>query len=102
QLSEPLLHLLRNAVDHGIEPLAVRRAAGKPESGRIAVRASHEGTDVLIEVEDDGAGLDLDRIRNAAVAKGFTTHGAAATMPPEAVYAFIFEPGFSTAAKVTE
>jgi chemosensory pili system protein ChpA (sensor histidine kinase/response regulator) len=102
QMSDPLLHLLRNAVDHGIEPAERRAAAGKPERGRITVRASHQGTDVLIEVEDDGAGLDVEKIRRAAVTRGFVSDADAAALTPDAVFAFIFEPGFSTAERVTE
>jgi chemosensory pili system protein ChpA (sensor histidine kinase/response regulator) len=100
QMSDPLLHLLRNAVDHGIEPAEQRLAAGKPARGRVTVRACHEGTDVLIEVDDDGAGLSLDRIRRTAVAKGYLAESA--TVPDDAVFNFIFEPGFSTAERVTE
>jgi chemosensory pili system protein ChpA (sensor histidine kinase/response regulator) len=102
QMADPLLHLLRNAVDHGIESPARRRAAGKPERGQITVRAFHEGTDVLIEVQDDGGGLDVDRIRRTAIARGLTTEAAAAAMTPDALYGFIFEPGFSTAEHVSE
>jgi len=102
QMADPLLHLLRNAVDHGIESREQRLAARKPERGQIAVRAFHEGTDVLIEVQDDGAGLDVDRIRNTAIARGLVTDAAAATMTPDAVHGFIFEPGFSTASHVSE
>jgi chemosensory pili system protein ChpA (sensor histidine kinase/response regulator) len=102
QMADPLLHLLRNAVDHGIEDAGRRLAAGKPERGQITVRAFHEGTDVLIEVEDDGAGLDVDKIRQTAIANGHVSDAAAATMSADALFAFIFEPGFSTADRVTE
>jgi chemosensory pili system protein ChpA (sensor histidine kinase/response regulator) len=102
QMSEPLLHLLRNAVDHGIESPERRSASGKSANGRITVRAFHEGTDVLIEVEDDGAGLDVDRIRRTAIARGYVTESAAATMGADALFGYIFEPGFSTAERVTE
>ncbi|MFI5179493.1 MAG: chemotaxis protein CheW [Vicinamibacterales bacterium] len=102
QMADPLLHLLRNAVDHGIEARERRLAAGKPERGQITVRAFHEGTDVLIEVQDDGGGLDIDRIRRTAVARGLTTEAAAATMTADTLYGFIFEPGFSTAEHVSE
>jgi chemosensory pili system protein ChpA (sensor histidine kinase/response regulator) len=102
QMADPLLHLLRNAVDHGIEDSDRRVAAGKSERGQITVRAFHEGTDVLIEVQDDGAGLDLERIRQSAIARGLVSESAAAAMSPEAIYAFIFEAGFSTAKQVSE
>jgi chemosensory pili system protein ChpA (sensor histidine kinase/response regulator) len=102
QMADPLLHLLRNAVDHGIESRERRLAAGKPERGQIAVRAFHEGTDVLIEVQDDGGGLDVDRIRQTAIARGLVTEAAAAGMAPDVLYGFIFEPGFSTAEQVSE
>ena len=102
QMADPLLHLLRNAIDHGIEHAAQRLADGKPERGRVTVRAFHEGTDVLIEVEDDGAGLDLEKIRATAIRKGFVTAEAAPMLNADAVFAMIFEPGFSTAANVTE
>jgi len=101
-MADPLLHLLRNAVDHGIEAPEARRAAGKAERGKVTVRAFHEGTDVLIEVEDDGAGLDLDRIRQTGIDKGFVTEAAARTMSPDALYGLIFEQGFSTARRISE
>jgi chemosensory pili system protein ChpA (sensor histidine kinase/response regulator) len=102
QMADPLLHLLRNAVDHGIESREQRLAAGKPERGQITVRAFHEGTDVLIEVQDDGGGLDVDRIRRTAIERGLVTEAVAATMTADALYGFIFEPGFSTAEQVSE
>ena len=100
QMSDPILHLLRNGIDHGIEPPERRAAANKPAHGSITVRARHEGTDVLIEVEDDGAGLDAERIRQTAIAKGYIDANTATT--PEGLHALIFEPGFSTASAVTE
>jgi len=102
QMAEPLLHLLRNAVDHGIESAASRAAAGKPARGRIRVRALHEGTDVLIEVEDDGSGLSAERIRRTAIAKGYLNEAEAAATTDETIVNYIFEPGFSTAEHVTE
>ncbi|MBI2219955.1 MAG: response regulator [Acidobacteria bacterium] len=102
EMSDPLLHLLRNAVDHGIETPAERLAAGKPARGRIAVRASHEGTDVLIEVQDDGAGLDLERIRRTAVERGYASEADAGTLSEEELIALVFEPGFSTARRLSE
>jgi chemosensory pili system protein ChpA (sensor histidine kinase/response regulator) len=102
QMADPLLHLLRNAVDHGIESRQQRLASGKPERGQITVRAFHEGTDVLIEVQDDGAGLDIEKIRRIAITRGLVTEAAAEGMSADAVQAFIFEPGFSTADQVSE
>jgi chemosensory pili system protein ChpA (sensor histidine kinase/response regulator) len=102
QMSDPLLHLLRNAVDHGIEAADRRAASGKSPRGRVTVRASHHGTDVLIEVADDGGGLDIERIRRTAIAKGHVGEAEASTLAPDALFAFIFEPGFSTAEHVTE
>jgi chemosensory pili system protein ChpA (sensor histidine kinase/response regulator) len=101
-MADPLLHLLRNAVDHGIETAERRRAAGKPEHGRIVVRGFHDGTDVVIEVEDDGKGLDVERIRRTAVERGLVGEAEAANLAPDALFDYIFEPGFSTASKVSE
>jgi chemosensory pili system protein ChpA (sensor histidine kinase/response regulator) len=102
QMADPLLHLLRNAVDHGIESGQQRLTAGKPERGQITVRAFHEGTDVLIEVQDDGKGLDIEKIRRIAIERGLVTEAAAESLSGDAVQAFIFEPGFSTADHISE
>jgi chemosensory pili system protein ChpA (sensor histidine kinase/response regulator) len=102
EMADALVHLLRNAVDHGIEPPAVRAAAGKSERGRIAVRAYHEGTDAVIEVADDGRGLDAEGIRRTAVDRGYVTEADAAQMALDDLTPFVFEPGFSTAAQVSE
>ncbi len=102
EMADSLIHLLRNAVDHGIEPPAVRAALGKPDRGRITVRAYHEGTDAVIEVEDDGGGLDLEGIRRTAVEKGYLADGDAAQLTAEDLSQFVFEPGFSTARRVSE
>ncbi|HZT75834.1 MAG TPA: response regulator [Vicinamibacterales bacterium] len=101
-MADPLLHLLRNAIDHGIEAPGVRIAHGKSERGRVIVRAAHDGTDVLLEIADDGAGLDLDRIRSIAVERGYVTESDAAALTDDDLSSFIFEPGFSTASHVTE
>ncbi len=102
EMSDPLMHLLRNAVDHGIEPPGVRESAGKPREGRIVVRAYHEGTDVILEVQDDGRGLDLERIRRTVVERGYVSEAEAATLGADALTSYVFEPGFSTATRVTE
>lgn len=100
-IRDPLLHAARNAVDHGIEPLAARRAAGKPDCGQLVLRAFHEGGQVNVEITDDGAGLDVERIRARAIKRGLTTAERAAQLGERAVMRFIFEPGFSTADVVT-
>lgn len=102
EMTDPLLHLIRNAVDHGIEPPSVRRAAGKPERGRITIRAAHESTDVLLTVTDDGAGLDRERIRRTAVDRGYASEAEAATLEADHLFNLIFEPGFSTAERLSE
>jgi two-component system, chemotaxis family, sensor kinase CheA len=100
-LDEPLLHLVRNAADHGIESPEARRAAGKPEEGRIVLRASREGNQILIEVADDGRGIDPAAVKQAAAAKGLLTEGEAALVDEDALQ-LVFRPGLSTARQVTE
>jgi two-component system chemotaxis sensor kinase CheA len=100
-IRDPLTHLVRNAVDHGIEAPAVREAAGKPRAGTLSLRAFNESGQVTIEVHDDGAGIGVDAVRSKAVSKGLVTAEAAALLPDDRILQFIFEPGFSTAAKVT-
>ncbi|MEP9358335.1 chemotaxis protein CheA [Sphingomonas sp. KR3-1] len=101
-LFEPLLHLVRNAIDHGLEDAATRKAAGKPAQGRVTLSASRDGDAILVTLEDDGAGIDPDRIRAAAVARGLLGEEAAAQLSDAAALRLIFAPGFSTAAQVTE
>jgi two-component system, chemotaxis family, sensor kinase CheA len=100
-IRDPLTHLVRNAVDHGIEPPAVREAKGKPRAGRLLLRAFHESGQVTIEVQDDGAGIPVEAVRAKAVARGLIDAAAAALLPDDRVLQFIFEPGFSTATQVT-
>ncbi len=100
-VKDPLTHLVRNAVDHGIETPAVRQKAGKTPSGCVRLRAFHEGGQVNIEIGDDGAGLDVERIRAKAVERGMISAGQAARMTEHEVFSLIFLPGFSTAEKVT-
>ncbi|MFM8379627.1 MAG: chemotaxis protein CheA [Planctomycetia bacterium] len=100
-IRDPLTHLVRNAVDHGIEPPDVRVARGKPPAGSLALRAFNESGQVTIEVEDDGGGIAVATVRDKAVAKGLVSAEQAATLPDERILQFIFEPGFSTAATVT-
>ena len=98
---DPLTHLIRNSVDHGIELPDVRRAAGKPETGTLLLRAFHEGGKVNIEISDDGAGIDPDRLRAKAVAVGLVSREAAAAMSDRDATNLIFSAGFSTAQAVT-
>jgi two-component system chemotaxis sensor kinase CheA len=100
-LFEPLLHVLRNAVDHGVEAPAKRLAAGKPETATITLRGLREGEHVVIEVTDDGGGIDVSRVRQVAIERGVVTPEAIASMEDEAVQDLIFAPGFSTAAEVS-
>ena len=99
QLAEPLVHLLRNSIDHGIEPADVRVAAGKPAQGTIRLVAAHRGSDVMVSIEDDGKGLDRSAIRAKAVAKGLIA--ADANLSEKELLNLILLPGFSTAASVT-
>lgn len=100
-IRDPLTHLLRNAVDHGIEPPQTRVERGKPAAGKLALRAFHESGQVTIEITDDGGGIRVDAVREKAVARGLVTAEQAAFLSDERVFQFIFEPGFSTAATVT-
>jgi two-component system chemotaxis sensor kinase CheA len=100
-IKDPLTHIVRNSVDHGIETPEQRAAAGKPEEGRLFLRAFHEGGQVNIEVTDDGAGIDLERVRARAVERNLLSAEQAARMGEREVATLIFLPGFSTAAAVT-
>jgi chemotaxis protein histidine kinase CheA len=100
-IKDPLTHLVRNAVDHGIEPPEVRQAAGKNPEGLLFLHAFHEGGQVNIEISDDGAGLDLERVRNKAIQKGLITPEQASRMSEREITNLVFLPGLSTAEKVT-
>jgi chemosensory pili system protein ChpA (sensor histidine kinase/response regulator) len=100
RLVDPLVHLVRNAVYHGIEPTAVRLSHGKPATGTVYLHAAHRGNSVIIEVEDDGAGLDLHRIKAKAVRLGLVRQELADALPEAEIIKFIFVPGFSTAESV--
>ena len=100
-IQDPLTHLVRNSVDHGIETPEVRVAAGKPAEGCLTLRAFHENAEVNIEISDDGAGIDLNRVRQKAVEKGLITSEKAGGMDDREVLDLIFLPGFSTAQAVT-
>ncbi|HTS37745.1 MAG TPA: chemotaxis protein CheW [Candidatus Solibacter sp.] len=100
-VKDPLTHLVRNSIDHGIEIPATRARMGKPASGCLALRAFHEGGQVNIEIADDGAGLNLERIRSKAIERGIISADQASRMPDREIFNLIFLPGFSTAEKVT-
>ena len=100
-LFEPLLHVVRNAIDHGIEPAAGRAAAGKPPVGTISLRARRQDEFVVIDVADDGGGIDVARVRQTAIARGVATTEGIAALADSAVVELIFAPGFSTAPNIT-
>ncbi len=102
EVGEPLIHLLRNSIDHGIETPDERRKAGKNSVGKIRLSAQRSGDNVIIEVEDDGAGLDPERLRKSAVEKGFVSEDEAGKMSRNELVSMIFLPGFSTSSEVDE
>jgi len=102
QIGDPLVHLVRNAVDHGLEDPEKRRRCGKPTSGRLLLRASNEAGNVVLQVEDDGRGLDAEALKLKAVEKGLVTPEAASGMSHAEACRLVFLPGLSTAKKVTE
>ncbi len=102
QIYDPLVHILRNAVDHGIENPKVRRGVGKPPVGQIQLRARHEQNSVIIEISDDGSGIDPEKIRETAVRKGLLTPEAALALTDDQAINLIFLPGFSSAEKVSD
>ena len=99
KLGDPLMHLVRNAIDHGIESAALRAAHGKPATGHVGLNAYHDSGSIVIEVIDDGGGLPKEKIRSKAVEKGLIAEDAQLT--DNEIVNLIFEPGFSTADKVT-
>jgi len=101
-LAEPLMHVVRNAVDHGVEDAEERIAAGKPARGTVYLNAYHQGTQVVIEVRDDGRGIDLAEIRKLAIEKGIVKAGEMERLSDSEAMNLIFEPGFSTSTQVTE
>ncbi|MEA9559624.1 chemotaxis protein CheA [Xanthomonas campestris] len=101
-LADPLVHLVRNAIDHGIESPALREATGKPRSGHVRLSAQQEGDYVSIEIQDDGAGIDPERLREIARNKGLIDAEAAARLSTDECLHLIFMPGFSTKAEVTD
>ncbi|RMG20641.1 MAG: chemotaxis protein CheA, partial [Deltaproteobacteria bacterium] len=102
ELSDPLMHLLRNAIDHGIEPAEERAAKGKPTAGRITIRAAQKGSHVTIEVADDGRGLDVEAITQRALERGLVSEAQLNEMSERDRLNLIFVPGFSTKDSVTE
>jgi signal transduction histidine kinase len=99
RLNDPLIHLIRNAIDHGLEVPDARLAAGKPEPGRITLSARHAGAEVLVSISDDGRGLDRDRIQARAEAQGLVPAGA--KLSDGELFLILFQPGFSTSSEVT-
>ena len=102
EIGEPLVHLLRNSLDHGIEGPHERLAKGKPETGTLKLSARHEGNGVIIEVEDDGKGFDVNEILRTAINKGLISSSEASKLSEEEIYNFVFLPGFSTKTVSTE
>ncbi len=99
EIGDPLVHMVRNGLDHGLESTAARIAAGKPETGTLQLKAYHQGSNIVIELEDDGRGIDPDRVYRKAVEKGVIAAGA--TLSRDEILALILAPGFSTAEKIT-
>lgn len=102
EIGDPLLHLLRNAIDHGIESKEERVAKGKQPIGTVKLDAHHEGNNVVIEVSDDGRGLDREKILKRAIERGLIDEASATTLTDEKIFSFIFEPGFSTTEEVSD
>ncbi|HZL06149.1 MAG TPA: hybrid sensor histidine kinase/response regulator [Coriobacteriia bacterium] len=102
EINDPLIHIVRNAIDHGIETPEARRAAGKPGRGRVCIAARQEGDRIVIEVSDDGAGIDPDHIREVAEQRGYVTPAEAAALSDRQAMYLIFEPGFTTSSIITE
>ncbi|HEX8362775.1 MAG TPA: chemotaxis protein CheA [Longimicrobium sp.] len=102
EIGDPLVHLLRNALDHGIESPAERRAAGKPETGTLLLSAARERSRIVIRVEEDGRGIQRERVLRKAFSLGLVTEAEAGTMADEEVQRLVMRPGFSTAEKVTD
>ena len=102
RIGDPLVHLLRNAIDHGLESPEERKAAGKNPQGRLRLEARHEGSHVVLEVSDDGRGIDVDKVKARALSQGLVSREQLERMTNEQVQMLIFEPGFSTAQQVTD
>ncbi len=102
EIGDPLIHLLRNAADHGIETPEIRASRNKPKSGTINLKSYHDGNNVIIEVQDDGNGIDIEKVRKKAVEKGLVTKEVADSLSEKEVLDFLFRPSFSTVDKVTD
>jgi two-component system, chemotaxis family, sensor kinase CheA len=102
ELSDPLIHMVRNSVDHGLETPSDREAAGKPRAGTVALLASQRGNSVVITVADDGRGIDCERVRKKVVAKGLLSEAEARELSERDLIAYIWHPGLSTAETITE
>ncbi|WP_141992161.1 chemotaxis protein CheA [Bacillus sp. B4EP4a] len=102
EIGDPIVHLIRNAMDHGIETTEERLAKGKNEEGKILLKAYHSGNHVFIEIEDDGAGINKDRVLNKALSNGILTKETAATLTDKQIYELIFASGFSTAETISD
>lgn len=102
KLYDPLLHLLRNGFDHGLEPAEERDRQGKPKTGQITIRACYRGRQIDIEVSDDGRGIDLERVRQRLMDLGWLSAAEVATATADQLYRYLFEPGFSTAQQVSD
>ncbi|MDM5223736.1 chemotaxis protein CheA [Peribacillus sp. NJ11] len=102
EIGDPLVHLLRNAMDHGIETPEERLAKGKVEEGKILLKAYHSGNHVFIEIDDDGAGINKERVLNKALSNGILTKETAATLSDKQIYELIFASGFSTAETISD
>ncbi|GAE37342.1 chemotaxis protein CheA [Halalkalibacter akibai] len=102
EIGDPLVHLLRNSIDHGVETPDKRLAAGKPEEGTVVLKAYHSGNNVFIEIEDDGAGIDRDKVLKKALTNKIVTEEEASKMSDQQVFALLFSSGFSTAEKITD
>ena len=100
-IKDPLTHMVRNSADHGLEDIPGRREAGKPETGTVTLNAYHEGGHIIIEISDDGRGLNIERIKAKAIANGLATESDLDGMADSQIHQFIFKAGFSTAEKVT-
>lgn len=101
-LADPLVHLVRNSVDHGIEEPAVREAKGKPREGTVTLSASQEGDHILLTIKDDGAGMNAEKLKQIAIERGVLDAEAAARMPDKEAFSLIFAPGFSTKTEISE